>query len=57
MAGHTHYPNLHPHQALPLGLPISYDGTDSWLQDFFACTNDPQVSEGASFLVHLRYVN
>lgn len=45
MAGHTHYPNLHFHQALPQGLPILYDGTDSWPQDLFACTRDPQVCE------------
>jgi hypothetical protein len=57
MAGHAHYPNLHCHQALSQGLPISYDGTDTWLQDLFACTHGPQVSKEASFLVHLRYIN
>jgi hypothetical protein len=57
MAGYTYYPNLHSHQALPQGLPIPYDGTDSWLPDLFACIHDPQVSEEASFLVHLRYIN
>ena len=51
MASHVHYLNLHDsNQALPQALPISYDGTDSWLlQDLFACTHDPQVSEEASF--------
>jgi hypothetical protein len=57
MADHTYYPNLHSHQALPQGLPISYDGTDSWLQDLFAYTHHSQVNEEASFLVHLRYIN
>jgi hypothetical protein len=57
MAGHVHYPNLHSHQALPQGLSVSYEETDYWLQDLLACIHDPQLSEEASFLVHLRYIN
>ena len=55
MAGHTYYSDLH--QALPQGLHNSYEETDYWLQDLVACLHGPQVSEEASFLLHLRYIN
>jgi hypothetical protein len=43
-------------QALPQGLPISHEGTESSL-DPVARTHDPQASEEASFPVHLRYIS
>jgi len=46
MAGHVHHPSLYSHQALPQSLPISYEGTDFWVQDLLACIHDPQLSEG-----------
>jgi hypothetical protein len=54
MAGYTHYLNLYSHETLS---PISYEGTDSWLQDLLTCIQDPQVGEEAGFLAHLCYIN